>query len=161
MSYAPALTAWDSPDAARLADFEAPRPYAGSASVSVLIEVPAVRPTREARRPSASATARVRASGPLRRRRRLRREVRLAGLVLSAVAPLALAAIMLASPGPVVVESNISPAGIAAVRPPTVRLSIESPGVDAEPEAESPVVLPGYLLPDDGTGSEGAAHAGG
>jgi hypothetical protein len=48
---------------------------------------------------------------------------------------------------------------ITTVRPPTISLSIEAPGVRIHAEPKSPVVFPGYLLPDDG--GEESAHAGG
>jgi hypothetical protein len=47
----------------------------------------------------------------------------------------------------------------AALRPPTVSLTIEPMNLMPTVETEQPVVLPGYLLPDDG--AEEPAHAGG
>jgi hypothetical protein len=41
---------------------------------------------------------------------------------------------------------------------PTISISIEPAALAPYAEAESPVVFPGYLLPDDG--GEGPAHAG-
>ncbi len=46
----------------------------------------------------------------------------------------------------------------AASRPPTISLSIEPSALTPIVEVESPVVLPGYLLPDDGC--EDTHHAG-
>ncbi len=45
------------------------------------------------------------------------------------------------------------------VATPSVLLSIESSGTAADVDGETPVVLPGYLLPDDN--HEEAAHEGG
>jgi hypothetical protein len=42
---------------------------------------------------------------------------------------------------------------------PSVLLSIETTGAAADADNETPVVLPGYLLPDDN--HEEAAHEGG
>jgi hypothetical protein len=149
-------------------DVDAPAHSSSGLRTPLLIQVPAVRPvTRRARRPSASATARVRASSlPYARiqpRRRLRREVRVAGSALLVVVTLALAAILLGrAPGKPVAREDSGRAPIAtALRPPTVSISIE-PTFQvpvALPEPEPPVVLPGYLLPDDGVEEPG--HAGG
>ena len=125
-----------------------------SAIPLVLIQVPTVRAVRQARRPSVSAMARVRSQGLVRPRRRLRREVRLAGSVILMIAPLALAVARLFSASG---SPDDAPADFAAVRPPAVWLSIEAPVT----EPVGPVVLPGYVLPDDGSGSEEPAHAGG
>ena len=56
-------------------------------------------------------------------------------------------------------ESNgVGCAAYAAGPPPTIRISIEPVGLAPYADAESPVVFPGYLLPDDGC--EEPAHAG-
>jgi hypothetical protein len=49
-------------------------------------------------------------------------------------------------------------AAYAASPPPTIRISIEPAALAPYADAESPVVFPGYLLPDDGC--EEPAHAG-
>lgn len=126
---------------------------------AVLIRVPAVRAPR---RPSATAMAVLRGERPARSRprprRRLRREFRLAGWVLLTAAPLMLAAALLC--GAVAASAggyDEAQPDIAAVRPPSVRLSVEA----TEREGAAAVILPGYVLPDDGTGNEEPAHAGG
>lgn len=126
------------------------------APVPATFHTPHARRPVRARRPSAAATARVRATGGLRPRRRLRREIRLAGSVALMVAPLALAAALLLNAPSTGVRGadGEAPKGVAVVRPPTVWLSTVSPD-------GAPVVLPGYLLPDDGLGTEEPAHAGG
>jgi hypothetical protein len=45
-----------------------------------------------------------------------------------------------------------------SISPPSVLLSIENAGTGAESDPETPVVFPGYLLPDDN--HEEAAHGG-
>ncbi|MGE3819727.1 MAG: hypothetical protein AB7I30_09845 [Isosphaeraceae bacterium] len=128
---------------------------AESAPPVLLIEVPAVAPlVRQARRPSRAATERVRIWGvmdPPRRRRRLRREVRLAGYALLALTSLSTAGILLQG-GP---DTSV-PRSENAVRPPAISLSIE-PAAVLRPGGT--VVLPGYLLPADV--SEEPSHAGG
>jgi hypothetical protein len=98
-------------------------------------------------------------------RRRLRREIRLAGYALMMAAPLTLAALLLAGAPATDARSADGSAGsrsriTASIRPPAVFLSLE-PAIlaPATSSPESPVVLPGYLLPDDGF--EEPAHAGG
>lgn len=49
-------------------------------------------------------------------------------------------------------------AACAAAHPPTISLSIDPAALAPYAEVESPVVFPGYLLPDDGC--EEPAHAG-
>jgi hypothetical protein len=49
-------------------------------------------------------------------------------------------------------------AAYAAAPPPAIRISIEPPGLAPCAGAGSPVIFPGYLLPDDGC--EEPAHAG-
>ena len=82
----------------------------------------------------------------------------MAGSLLLMVVPMALAAALLrGAPASVLHGSNDAATDLASARPPSVSISIEPPGF----ETDRPVVLPGYLLPDDGTGSEEPAHAGG
>lgn len=137
-------------------------------SVPLLIQVPRCQPLRRARRPSAKATAwmreHYRVQGRVAPRRRLRREIRMAGTALLLIAPLAFAAILLASPRGVAMASRAQSTpddpGRLISRPPAISLMIEPPTgfrVDTEP----PVVLPGYVLPDDGAETEELSHAGG
>lgn len=88
---------------------------------------------------------------PPRPRRRLRREVRLAGYVLLSVCSLSTAVALLRGEGDSTAQTLAG-----AVPPPAVSLSIESSGIL---RPESAVVLPGYLLPADI--SEEPSHAGG
>lgn len=143
-----------------------PAPWVdGGADVpAVLIQVPLVPPrVRPARRPSAAATERIRAHGASGyrghlidrpRRRRLRREVRVAGYLLATALPLALAFALLRS-APAVGGISVAP----SLRPPSVSLTLE---IDQEagpatrtpmprPTAAlaSPIELRGYLLPYD------------
>ncbi len=137
-------------------DIEEPCPCAARMA-PVLIQLPNSRKMRQARRPSAMAAARIRANGGVPPRRRLRREIRLAGSVLLMVAPMLLATLLLSAGNP---STEIdATADLASVRPPAISLSIEAAGS----ETGSRVSLPGYLLPDDGagTGSEEPDHAGG
>lgn len=140
------------------------------AVLPVLIQVPAMhtpsRVSRQARRPSAAATERVREyamhRGTLPPRRRLRKEIRQAGYGLLIAVPLALAVVLLrGAPATTTGDGARNEARASATgRPPSVSLSIE-PAAAVAPGAETafPVVLPGYLLPDDG--NEEPAHAGG
>ncbi|WP_154673637.1 hypothetical protein [Singulisphaera acidiphila] len=106
---------------------------------------------------------------PVARRRRLRREVRMAGYTLLMASPLLLASLLLwggrptvsmASARPPVVEARDCDAKdlAASSRPPAISISIEPYALTPYEEVESPVVLPGYLLPDDGC--EDTHHAG-
>lgn len=149
---------------------DAPRAFAPMAlEWPVLIQVPALHPrrpaTRLARRPSASASARVRANlatnGQARPRRRLRPGVKVAAWGLLASAAFSVGAWMLA--GGVGVVNGVTDRLIAtrvalAVTPPDVSLTVEG-ALGTALEAEAAVILPGYLLPDDGF--EEPAHAGG
>jgi hypothetical protein len=138
----------------------------------LLIEVPLMAPrVRPARRPSVAATERIRAHGasPLlgqtrQRRRRLRREVRMAGYVLAIALPLALALALLRG-APAVGRDGSGPAPRSPVatelRPPGIRITLDPSALNPQFEPESTVVLPGYLLPDEGEGAEEPAHAGG
>ncbi len=140
---------------------------AGNATdLAVLIRVPAIRPMRPARRPSAHATARIRANRMTvghRPRRRLRKSVRTAASLLLTFATLASAAILLRSgiaPGavPSVEARESSPPRLASASAPAVWLRIETAREGALSRPEPAVVLPGYVLPDDGM--EDSHHAG-
>lgn len=129
-----------------------------------MIRVPAVRSPVAARRVAAAPSARFRSRTGRRpyvaTRRRLRREWRLAGGVLSLALPLALAALLLRT-APAAGRPTDGPGlatAAARTNPPAVTLAVE--GVTAAGSAfAAPVVLPGYLLPDDG--AEEPVHAGG
>ena len=83
----------------------------------------------------------------------------MAGYVLMTTAPLAVAALLL-SGSPSTNGTPVDSSHSLAIRRPTISLSIEQPaGLLPAIHPEPPVVLPGYLLPDDGT--EEASHAGG
>lgn len=134
----------------------------------VLIRVPTVRPAvKVARRPSASASAWARENGRgdghRTRRRRLRREVRLAGYLAGTVLPIMLAVVLLArSPAAGASPTRPVESGVSvSIGPPVVSLTIDStPNFYPGPaEAETSVILPGYLLPDDPL--EDSPHAGG
>lgn len=126
----------------------------------ILIQVPKVGTTR---RLSGS-------TGPVasRRRRRLRKEVRVAGMTMLSVVPMGLLMLTLggarpASRPPRSVNSGL--ATIVDVRPTVVAgisLGFDSsaPGSTpiARPRPTATVQFPGYLLPDDG--SEDLDHAG-
>ena len=118
--------------------------------------------------------------GRSRRRRRLRREVRVAGYTVLALLPLVLAlwswpaTRRSANPGLMSSRSRTSrstamdcratgEAGIwtSAATPcpiPPVLLSVEPFGTSGDADGETPVVFPGYLLPDDNR--EEPAHEG-
>lgn len=115
-------------------------------STGVLIQVPALG--RRARRPAG------------RRRRRLRREFRVAGSALAFTLPITWAFLTFgggrpdarAMP-PVAVRVDTSEAR------PVASITLEPALATYPPEAEAPIVRPaGYLLPADG--SEEPAHAG-
>jgi hypothetical protein len=59
--------------------------------------------------------------------------------------------------GAAAIPSGPGAAGVAGFRP-TISISIEPAALTPYADAESPVVFPGYLLPDDGR--EEPAHAG-
>lgn len=93
----------------------------------------------------------------------------MAGYTLLMASPLLLASLMLwggrptvsmASARPQVAEDRDCDAKdlAAASRPPAISISIEPYALTPYVEVESPVVLPGYLLPDDGC--EDTHHAG-
>jgi hypothetical protein len=129
--------------------------------VPVLIEVPALRPAR----PRPGHSRRRPPSGP--GRRRLRREIRVAGYALLSVLPLALASASLLGGRQAAVFGAVRAAArggsvgsdlARALAPPAISITIEPAGLSAPAEPEPPVVFPGYLLPDDGP--EESAHAG-
>jgi len=95
---------------------------------------------------------------PKVRRRRLRREVRLAGYALLAILPVSMALVALAgdrwsprAPG-LTVERRGGLVESSTNRPPTCSISLEPLEpviVNVHRELEAPVILPGYLLPAD------------
>jgi hypothetical protein len=139
----------------------------------VLILVPHVRPSSTHCSSFAGSTAASpRLSGVRRPRRRLRRQVRVAGYTLLGLLPLLLAwnhwtdaqAIQhpgsrLPSPpshrfGGEAPDGGTEPgawnsASTATTSPTPVSLSIEPVGTAVDSDTETPVVFPGYLLPDD------------
>lgn len=85
----------------------------------------------------------------------------MAGYTVLMASPLVLASVLLWAGRPTVSmasarSSTVSPAGSladgpdAVARPPVVSLTIEPATLTPYAESEPPVVLPGYLLPDDG-----------
>jgi hypothetical protein len=133
--------------------------------VPILIQVPALPALMS---PSARPSLRVRAAtSPHRRRRRLRREVRVAAYAMMLAAPLVSAPLWIwgewsstapraARPEPACAADGKDLA--VAHHPPVISISIEPATGVTGAEAEPPVVFPGYLLPDDD--SEEPAHAG-
>jgi hypothetical protein len=136
--------------------------------VPILIQVPALPALMG---PSARSSLRVKArtSSSLRpqRRRRLRREVRVAAYAMMLMAPMMYAPLALwgerssntkpaESPGPE--RPMDGPELTSALHPPVISISIEPVVGAPSSEAEPPVVFPGYLLPDND--SEGTVHAG-
>jgi hypothetical protein len=89
----------------------------------------------------------------------------MAGYALLTGLPLALAASLLWGGRPAGSSSSMPDRGaIAADRPsaaraPAISISIDPTALAPYADAEAPVVLPGYLLPDDNNAEE-AAHAG-
>ena len=131
---------------------------AGSPLVKVRFHQPR---SRDARRPTAAATARFhgRASSgysrfnPARPRRRLRREIRWIGWTMLSTMPLLLACVLLRGSAANAVSlqsSDVSPRVDAQAIDSSRTLSNSGPSI----------VFPGYLLPDDGS-SEDQTHAGG
>ncbi len=121
--------------------------------VPILIQVPSLRST--ARRPS-----------PARRRRRLRKEVRFAGLTMMSVLPVGFLLLALGgSLRPVGRPAGADPRGIEAPRLASASALAEVPVASAFPLEEAPVasvpapvVFRDYLLPGDGP--EELDHAG-
>ena len=141
-------------------------------SLGLLIEVPEVKTRRTRRaRPQVAEHLKSRRPSPVRPKRRLRREVRIAGCALLALAPLLSACTVGWSgrPGRVlacsIAEANapghpLEPStgprdasGRSALPPVSsagaVVLSIEPPVTVPGIDTEVPVVFPGYVLPDD------------
>jgi hypothetical protein len=82
----------------------------------------------------------------------------MAGYLLMTVAPFVLASVLL-SGTPRSAGHSVASAHTSVSRRPTISLSIEPPALSPVFHPEPPVVLPGYVLPDDGT--EEASHEGG
>jgi hypothetical protein len=137
----------------------------GRPVVPILIQVPAV-PALMGRAGRTSMGVRVRTGTSVRqqrRRRRLRREVRVAGYAMMLMAPMMYAPLAMwgerSSNEPRAVEPGSDcPELTTALHPPVISISIEPVAGSSCSEAEPPVVFPGYLLPDNE--SEGPAHAG-
>ncbi len=155
-----------------------------SCSLAVLIEVPAVKaPPIKHTRAAVSARRPNRQPQIGRPRRRLRRQVRVAGCALLTVAPLVslctlawssrpsrILACSISDPtGPAVVHRDFADphGGRRQVSVPTVPpsgspgavvLSTEPTAAGAGADSVVPVILPGYILPDDGL--EDRAHEG-
>src|SRR5215217_8145860 len=130
--------------------------------VPVLIQVPAL-----SSRTRASVRAALRSQRrPAARRRRLRREIRMVGCTILMASPFVLASLLIWGGRPNVLLASSRPEVDAAcvdgpgtsVRPPAISISIEPSAGVPFAEYEPPVVLPGYLLPDDNC--EDTAHAG-
>lgn len=138
----------------------------------VLIQVPYVRDRRTAagrgrERSRPYCQDLVRPVGGRRPRRRLRREIRMAAFAGLAFAPVFLAAGVwclhstrpLAAAEVASFSRSVEAADSEADATPTaVLISIEPAGGVIEAETETPVVFPGYLLPDDHR--EEAVHEG-
>jgi hypothetical protein len=91
----------------------------------------------------------------------------MAGYTMLMTSPLVLASLLLWAGGPTATMASApssqgsfreSAAPSAVEPPPVVSITIEPPVLTPYAEAEPPVVLPGYLLPDDGC--EEPVHAG-
>ena len=114
----------------------------------ILIQVPTLTPSAR------------RGTRPRSTRRRLRKEVRYAGLSMMSLMPMGLLFLSLGGARPadqplVVAAISASEMGMAC---PQITLSIEPVAVAVEPTESDPVVFPGYLLPVDSP--EDSAHAG-
>jgi hypothetical protein len=99
-------------------------------------------------------------------RRRLRREVRVVGYGVLFIGTLAWISPVLRGTLPVFLTQSdrvqasrgvLDTSRVLGARP-TISISIEPAALAPYAEADSPVVFPGYLLPDDG--GEEPAHAG-
>jgi hypothetical protein len=143
-----------------------PRPLraATQAALPILIEIPLLH---ESLQSQVRKTVRARPRSTVGRpRRRLRREVRIAGYGVLLMGTLAWVSPALrgvlpmlgsTSDGAVASRGVLGAAQVVESRP-TVSISIEPAALAPYAEAESPVVFPGYLLPDDS--GEEPAHAG-
>jgi hypothetical protein len=141
-------------------------------SLALLIEVPEVKVRRTRRaRPRVADHQETRRASPVHRKRRLRREVRIAGCAILALAPLLSAYRMDWSgrPGRVLAcsiaeatapgqplergadrreafgQSALPPVSSAGVVVISIEPAVAAPGTDTK----VPVVFPGYVLPDD------------
>jgi hypothetical protein len=146
----------------------------------VLIEVPQVK-CRGANlaRTRAVEYGGARPAWAPRRKRRLRREVRIAGCALLAMGPLLSVCTLGWSSRPArvlacsigdsspsdrdfsVPTGRSEPAGLPIVPPAGplgIIVSIDQAGLAADSDAAAPIVFPGYVLPDDSI--EGLAHEG-
>jgi hypothetical protein len=143
-----------------------PRPShaATHAVLPILIQIPELPESLQNQGPR-TVRARPR-SAVSRPRRRLRREVRMAGYGILLMGTLAWISPALRGALPVFVAQTgrapgsgevLGTARVSGARP-TISISIEPAALAPYAEAESPVVFPGYLLPDDG--GEEPAHAG-
>lgn len=111
-------------------------------------------PTRRRPRPALPVLIRIPTlapSGASRRRtprRRLRREVRVAALALLSILPLTLSIFALAGDRVIPRAAPVAADGEALGRPgaPSITISLE-PVVTVRRDLETPVFLPGYLLP--------------
>jgi hypothetical protein len=127
--------------------------------VPVLIQVPALPG------PTARTMLRSSARTTMRRRRRLRREFRIAGSALLLGTPLACTLLFLfaGDPEPVGVPARlVGIEGVASADEMPRLTTPIAPVVTVPPalrDSHAPVVLPDYVLPDDG--SEESTHAGG
>ncbi len=124
----------------------APARRRASSPVPVLIQIPAIA---RGTRPS-STMGRV----VPRRRRRLRREFRLAGYALLLLLPVGMALSLLGGDRrPALVVSGPGHASDldAAPLPETIAITLDPVVIPPCEAAEPPVILPGYLLPADST----------
>jgi hypothetical protein len=156
-------------------DTTAEESQASPHSLTLLIEVPAINPLPITRAHAPLRTMRTTTRQPHRCRRRLRRQVRLAGCTLLALVPMASACTLgwsnrpdrivacaisdpmqgelstdaAASPGRTApdFQTQTGPATVAPAG--VVVLSSDSPVAPAGTAAEPTVILPGYILPDD------------
>ena len=135
----------------------------------LLIQVPEVRSYSASVRPGRSLRGTSRSSPARRSKRRLRREVRLAGCTVLALLPIVILwsqhcflgsrawqpSWAFLSPAQAVrndaAAALVTQEGPSAAVCPTlpVMLSIEPVGTRVESDAKTPVVFHGYLLPDD------------
>lgn len=159
----------------------APARDAGQSVAPLLIQVPALPRARgAARRPSRQFASPSRSAG-VRRRRRLRREVRVAGSAILFGVPMAWAMLTLWNPGTVAdaapQSARSAPVAVAAWSPdsgaegsepgaharderPWATLSLEPTRTGQPAELDTPIVEPaGYLLPAES--GEETFHAGG
>lgn len=143
-------------------------------SLAVLIEIPAIAPpSSNGMLKAAQRKPRVQRHHPRRPRRRLRRQVRLAGCALLALVPIGSAftlgwsnrpdrIVACSIPDPLSSQNTTDDdritVAVALARegqpgpsasPGVVVLSVDTPAVAAGTPADAPVIFPGYVLPDD------------